>query len=81
MSMELIIISASLRCAIHSQANAKATADRVESKLKLSERVTSDSFDENKEIKQQLDEATSKAESLQSQMLEVKIFFTETKFT
>ena len=38
--------------------------------MEVSERVTSDSFEENKEVKQQLDEATSKAESHQSELLE-----------
>ena len=60
----------SLRCAIRSRANAKINADRAESKLEISERVTSDLFEENKEVKQQLEEATSKAESLQSELLE-----------
>ena len=32
--------------------------------------MTSDLFEENKEVKQQLDEATSKAESLQSELLQ-----------
>ena len=60
----------SLKCAKRSRANAKINADRAESKLENSERVTSDLFEENKEVKQQLDEATSKAESLQSELLE-----------
>ena len=38
--------------------------------MELSERVTSDLFEENKEVKQQLEEVTSKAESLQSELLE-----------
>ena len=52
------------------RANAKFVADRTESKLEISERVTSDLFKENKEVTQQLEEATSKAESLQSELLE-----------
>ena len=49
---------------------AKENANRAEFKLEISERVTSDLFDENKELKNQIEEATSKAESLQSQLLE-----------
>ena len=60
----------SLNCVNRSRANAKINADRAESKLEISERVTSDLFEENKEVKQQLEEATSKAESLQSELLE-----------
>ena len=62
--MELSNLKVSLNCANRSRANAKINADRAESKLEISERVTTDLFEENKEIKQQLDEATSKAESL-----------------
>ena len=68
--MELSNLKASLNCANRSRANAKINADRVESKLEISEKVTSDLFEENKEVKQQLEEATSKAESLQSELLE-----------
>ena len=49
---------------------AKENATRAQFKLEISERVTSDLFDENKELKNQIEEATSKAESLQSQLLE-----------
>ena len=68
--IELNNLKVSLRCANTSIANAKINADRAESKLEISERVTSDLFEENKEVKQQLEEATSKAESLQSELLE-----------
>ena len=68
--IELNNLKVSLRCANRSRANAKINADRAESKLEISERVTSDLFEENKEVKQQLEEATSKAESLQSELLE-----------
>ena len=68
--IELNNLKVSLRCANRSRANAKINADRAESKLEISERVTADLFEENKEVKQQLEEATSKAESLQSELLE-----------
>ena len=68
--IELNNLKISLRCANRSRANAKINADRAESKLEISERVTSDLFEENKEVKQQLEEVTSKAESLQSELLE-----------
>ena len=61
---ELRNLKVSLNGANRSRANAKINAVRAESKLEISERATSDLFEENKEIKQQLDEATSKAESL-----------------
>ena len=67
---ELNNLEDSLKCANRSRANAKINADHAESKLKISERVTSDLFEENKEVKQQLEEATSKSESLQSELLE-----------
>ena len=67
---ELNNLKVSLNCANRSRANAKINADSAESKLEISERVTSDLFEENKEVKQQLEEATSKAESLQSELLE-----------
>ena len=54
----------SLRCANISRSNAKTKTDRVKSELKISEKVTSDFFQENKEVEQQLEEATSKAESV-----------------
>ena len=68
--IELNNLKVSLRCANRSRANAKINADRAESKLEISERVTADLFEENKEVKQQLEEVTSKAESLQSELLE-----------
>ena len=68
--IELNNLKVSLRCANRSRANAKINADCAESKLEISERVTSDLFEENKEVKQQLGEVTSKAESLQSELLE-----------
>ena len=68
--MELSNLTVSLNCANRSRANAKINADRAESKLEISERVTSDLFEENKEVKQQLEEVTSKAESVQSELLE-----------
>ena len=68
--IELNNLKVSLNCANRSRANAKINADRAESKLEISERVTSDFFEENKEVKQQIDEATSKADSLQSELLE-----------
>ena len=68
--MELSNLKVSLNCANRSRANAKINADRAESKLEISERVTSNLFEENKEVKQQLEEVTSKAESLQSDLLE-----------
>ena len=68
--IELSNLKVFLNCANRSRANAKSNADRAESKLQLSERVTADLFEENKEVKQQLDEATSKAESFQYEMSE-----------
>ena len=68
--IELNNLKVSLRCANRSRANAKINADRAESKLEISERVTSDLFEENKEVRQQLEGVTSKAESLQSELLE-----------
>ena len=62
---ELSNLKVSLNWANRSRANAKINADRAESKLIISERVTSDLFEENNEVKQQLEEVTSKAESLQ----------------
>ena len=70
MLSKLCNLKVSLNCANRSRANAKSNADHAESKLEISEKVTSDLFKENKEVKQQLDEATSKAESLQSELLE-----------
>ena len=67
---ELNNLKVSLNCANRSRANAKINADRAESKLEISERVTSDLFEENKEVKLQLEEVTSKAESLESELLE-----------
>ena len=64
---ELSKLKVSLTCPNRSRANAKINADPVESELEISERETSDLFEENKEVKQQFDEATSKSESLQSE--------------
>ena len=68
--IELNTLKTSLRCANRSRPNAEAIADRAESKLEISEKVTSDLFEENREVKQQLVEVTSKAESLQPELLE-----------
>ena len=68
--IELNKLKVSLNCANRSRANAKINADRAESMLEISEIVTSDLFEESKEVKQQLEEVTSKAESLQSEVLE-----------
>ena len=68
--IELNNLEVSLNCANRSRANAKINADRAESKLEISEKVTSDLFEENKEVKQQFEEATSRAESLQSELLQ-----------
>ena len=59
-----------LNCANTSRAIAKINADCDKSKLEFSESVTSDLSKENREVKLQLDEVTSKAESLQSELLE-----------
>ena len=53
-----------------SRAIAKANADGAESELEISEKVTSDLFEDNKEVKEHLEEATSKPESLHSEPLE-----------
>ena len=53
-------LKVSLNCAKISRANAKINADCAESKLEISERVNSDLFEENKEVKQQLDEGPPK---------------------
>ena len=68
--IELDNLKDSLRCANPSRASVKPNADRAESELEVLEKVTSDLFEETKENKQQLEEATSKAESLQSKPLE-----------
>ena len=47
-------------------------ADRAESIFLTSEKVTSDLFEENKKIKSQLDEATAKADCIQSELPETK---------
>ena len=49
--IELNNLKVSLNCANRSRANAKVNEDRTESKLEISERVTSDLFEENKEVK------------------------------
>ena len=55
------------RCANRSGAEAKLDSNGAKSKLGISDSVISDLFEENKEVKQQLDKATSKVESLQSE--------------
>ena len=65
---ELIILKVSLRCANRSETNDKLDADRAASKLKISEPVTFDIFEEIREVKKQFDEATSRAESHQSEL-------------
>ena len=57
---ELNYLKLSFRCANQSRTNAKFNADSAESELELSDCLSSDIFEENKEIKQQLDEVTSK---------------------
>ena len=52
--IELKNLKVPLNCANRSRANAKINAGRAESKLDISERVTSDLFEENKEVKQQM---------------------------
>ena len=69
MLIELKKLKVSLNCVSRSRANAKINTDRAESKLEFSERVSSSFFEEKKEVKQQLDEATSKAECF-SELLE-----------
>ena len=59
-----------LRSANRSRGTAKENANRAESKLEISEKVFSDLFDEKRELKTPNDEATSKAESLQTKLLE-----------
>ena len=49
--IELNNLKVSLNCANRSRANAKVNADCAESKLEISERVTSDFLEENKEVK------------------------------
>ena len=68
--MELSNLKAYLNCANRSRKNAKINADRGGTKLEIFERVFSDLFEEKKEVKQQLEEVPSKAESLQSELLE-----------
>ena len=68
--VELNILKVSLNCANRSRAKAQVNADRAELKLEVSERVTSDLLEENKEIKQQLEEATFKPDSFQSELFE-----------
>ena len=66
---ELNILKVSLNCANRSRANARANADRAESNLEIWKRVASGLIEDKKEVKQQLDEAASKTESLQSELL------------
>ena len=70
MLAELSSLKVYLNCANRSRANAKINAVRAESKLEVFERVTFDLFEENKEVKQELEEVSSRAESLQSELLE-----------
>ena len=67
---ELSNLKVSLNCGNRSRANAKINAARAESKLEISEKVTSDLFEENKEVKQLLYEVASRADSLQSELIE-----------
>ena len=67
---ELNNLKVCLRRANRSRANAETNAERTEPKIEISEKITSDLFEENKDVKQQLEEATPKAESLQSELLE-----------
>ena len=78
---ELSNLKSSPNCANTSRANAKINIDCAESKLQISEKVISDLFEENKEVKRQLTEVTSKTESLQSELLEANKtnFFLEQK--
>ena len=68
--IDLSNLKVSLNCANKTIANAKLKADRAESKLETCKRVTSDLFEGNQEVKQHLEEATSKTESLQSELFE-----------
>ena len=53
-----------------SRAMAKEKANRAEFKLEISDKVTSDLFDVNIELKKLIEEETSKAVSLQNELLE-----------
>ena len=68
--LALKYLNVSLRCANNSRGNAIINANRVESKMEKLERVTSDLIKKNREPKQQSDEATSKKESVQPELLE-----------
>ena len=59
-----------LRCANRSRVHAELNAGQAVSKLEISACVTSDLFAEKKEVKEQLDEATTNSVSLQSELLE-----------
>ena len=59
--MGLHSLKISVRCANRSRAKTNAQADRAEFRLEISEKVTSDFFEDNKEVTRQLREATSKA--------------------
>ena len=67
---ELNFLKVSLRCLNISGANVKVNTDRAEVNLEISDTVTSDLFEENTNIRQQLPEATYRAASLQSEILE-----------
>ena len=68
--IEVSNLIVSLNCANRSRAIAKTNADGAESNLEIPERVTSDLFQENKEVKQLFEQATFKTESLQSELSE-----------
>ena len=70
LSIELSNLKVSLRYANSSGANSKTNANSAECKLEIAEGITSDLFDENREVEQQLDEAATKAESVQTELLE-----------
>ena len=66
-------LKVSLRYANRSRANAKANADRAESKVEFSEIVTSDLFEENKEVKQQLELAIYNVSPLEANKTNVSL--------
>ena len=59
-----------MRRANRSRWNAKLNADTTNPKLEIWDLVTSELFEEIKEVKQQLDETNTKAKSLQPELLE-----------
>ena len=68
-NIELDNLKNALCSSNRSRAMAKQNANRAEFKLEISEKVTSDLFDVNKELKKQIEEETSKTESLQNERL------------